>query len=534
MGTKLYKVAIITVLMSMMVIIAGTSRASQYTYSSMHNDSFTTSSSSASISLVSHLKPLYSVPPGIGLNETSTVTVTNHGSDALNISVSCQITPHDPTGSISVNLSPRLFILPPYSSFDVSVALTISPDVVPGTSYNITIYARAKFEGDKGNVIEVTSATSPTVIVVGEHSYKLTIIVNQPDGSPTRGTIKVSYYYMGQYVPIYEIFAHRYTFYVIEGKYLVEAYLGGMRRVYRELDINSDVTIELKFSTIVIKDISPVSKPRSPYDSFIFMVDIVNEDPLIYKKIIAVTASISHAGEVLVNNESIAELTIRSSVRKSIYGFIPAPEDGWENGTYSLTVMIISRGVILYNHTISIPFEVSPYAGVEKIAKLPFKYLLIIVIIGILFGFIGAKIGVKRIGREYIPKAVGLIYGGRIVAYNVWDKEFTRPELISGEWQKIMYGFNVLSKRYWRKKEKPLPITLALNSEKWIFCPLAQDLGYFICVHAALNEYDIREALAYLKQYFSKKIQRYGIRDIFNRPVETLGDIYNKIKELFL
>lgn len=487
----------------------------------------------ASIAVMSRLNDMYIVPPGVGLNESGKVVIRNTGNISFNVSVVAAISPQDPSGNLKVDLDPTYFSLSPGEEKEVLVRIYVDPDIVPGASYNITLYAKARNEANKGNIIEVMGATSPTVIIVGEQSYRLTVILNQPDGSPTYGTIKIYYSYHNKYAPIYNILAHKYTFYVIEGKYLVEAYFAGGTKVTKEVEVNSDMTLELKASTIRIEEIFTVSEPRTPYDSYIFRADIINDDPLIYKKTISVVARLTFNGKIVADNISIADLTIRSRVRKSVIGFIPAPEDGWENGTYTLTLLIICRGVTLFNRTEQVNFRVYAPREVERVSELPFIYLLLTAILGILFGFIGAKLGIRRLGREYLPKAVGLIYGGRIVAYNIWEREFSRPELISGEWQKIVYGFNVLSKRYWRKKEKQFPIVLSLNSEKWIFIPLKAGVGYFICVHAALNEFDIREQLARLKVYFEKKLDQYGAKGIFNMPEEVLSDIYDKIKDLF-
>ena len=87
---------------------------------------------------------------------------------------------------------------------------------------------------------------------------------------------------------------------------------------------------------------------------------MVNANPLIYKKKVAILARVLLDGEVVVDNVVVANLTIRSSVEKDILGYIPCPEEGWKNKTYELQLLIkYAGGNITYGPTKKVPIKVT-------------------------------------------------------------------------------------------------------------------------------------------------------------------------------
>ncbi|MEM0500354.1 MAG: hypothetical protein QXY59_04945 [Candidatus Korarchaeota archaeon] len=317
---------------------------------------------------------------------------------------------------------------------------------------------------------------------------------------------------------------------------MVEVYLGGIKRSTQEIEVNSDVIIPLVFSPIYISRFSVVSKPLTSRDSLIFSAELRNDDPLIYKKLIAVTVSLFRGSEILIRNETIATLTVRSTVVKDVLGYLEPPEQ-WTNGTYSVLIEIYSQGKLLYNNSYQISLTVYAPVIIKYFEELTLPVILIASILGILFGFIGAKIALRRVGLRYLLKTVGIIAGREYIAYDVRRNKFTDPAYISGEWSKILFAFNLLSRKYWSKPEdieKRRMIVISTNAEKWIFYAIIKDTSLFLCIHSACNEFDLLEKIARLKVYFSKKLQEHSLHEILVNPEETLSDITKKITELFL
>ncbi len=486
------------------------------------------------LKVFSKLKSVYIVASDVGLNATDTIGVQNVGDSALKVTVNWRLSPEELQGKIRISTTPSEFIIESGEYMVISVHISVLPGVFVGL-YNLSITINwQSVEPQNGNII-IASAVVYTSILVGEHSYKLEVILRQPDGSPASGMIKVSYYFRDRYVPIYQIYATHYTFYVIEGKYLVEAYLGGMKRASQEVDVVNDVIISLTFSPIYISRFEIISKPMMVKDSLVFFTELKNDDPLVYRKVVSLTVSMYRGTELIVNNKSIATLTIRSNVIKDVLGFVEPPEE-WSNGSYTIRLYIYSRGKILYNYSTQVNFVVYSPTVVRYIEKIPLQMMIIVAILGILFGFFGAKIAFRHIGRRYLPRAVGLISGREYIAYDVWRKRFEDPAYISGEWSKVFFGFSILARRYWAKVEdmkKRKLLVLTINAEKWIFYPISKEAIYFLCVHSALNEFDLIEKLAKLKIYFVKKIEAHSLYGVLMDPEETLKDIDKKITELF-
>ncbi len=490
-----------------------------------------------SISLSVQFQDMLIVPPNTNISSSGDIEIKNNGNVTVNISIGYIIDPIPPPGIISVNISPNRGVLPPSERMSAKFVVYVSSNATPGTKYEVRIHLTGKISRGGGNPVDISQESPPITILVGRHGYRLRLILKEPDGSSAYGNVRIYYLYGDTYRLAYRrSIMGEYVFRVIDGKYRIDVYLSGYKLVSKEIEVNSDTTIEIRFTTTLIPEdsIVVISKPTYSTDPLIFRAKVESLNPLIYRKEIAVLARVLRRGSVVVDNVVIANLTIRSKVEKAILGFIPAPENGWENGTYELQLLIrYTGGNITYGPIKRVQITVIPISIIKKTPEIPFHILLLVVGISILFGFIGAKFGIKRIGREYLPKAVGLIHGGKILTYSTWDDSFIRPEVVSGEWQKIIYGFNLLYKRYWRRAEKIYPLAITLNAEKWIFYPITRDTAYFICVHSAFNEYGIREMLARLKVYFTNKISRYGIRRILSEPAETLDDLGDKIKELF-
>lgn len=481
------------------------------------------------------LKSVYIVASDVGLNATDSIRVQNVGTLPLRVTVSWRLYPEELQGKIRVGIKPSDFIIEPNELKAIIVNISVLPGVFVGLyNLSITINWRSADQQD-GNII-VASAVVSTNILVGEHSYKLEVILKQPDGSPTSGMIRVSYFFRDQYVPIYQISATRYTFYVIEGRYLVEAYLGGMKRASQEVDVvNNDVVVSLTFSPIYISRFKILSEPKMVRDALVFSVEMRNDDPLIYKKVVELTVNMYRGQELIVDNLSIATLTIRSNVIKDVLGFVEPPEQ-WENGSYTIQLLIYSRGHILYNYSTQVSFVVYSPTKTKYVSEIPFHMLVLIAILGVLFGFFGAKIAFKRAGWYKLPRTVGLIVGKEYIAYDVWRKKFEDPAYISGEWSKAFFAFSILARRYWAKVEdikKRRFLALTINAEKWVFYPVNRDVTMFMCIHSIVNEFDLIEALAKLKVYFAKKIEEHSIYGIMMDPEEALGDLGKKILSVF-
>ncbi|MCR8432664.1 MAG: hypothetical protein NDP24_00245 [Crenarchaeota archaeon] len=485
--------------------------------------------------IFSNLKPVYVVASSIGLNVTDTIGVQNVGDTALIVSVSWKLAPEELQRKIRVTPSPSEFSIYPGEYRDIFINILVLSGVFPGF-YNLSIIISWRSDSTQGGSIVIASSVVFTYILIGERNYRLKVVLKQPDGSLTHGDIIVSYYYANKYVPIYRVHASNFTFFVIEGRYLVEVYLGGIKRSTQEIEVNSDVIIPLVFSPIYISRFSVVSKPLTSRDSLIFSAELRNDDPLIYKKLIAVTVSLFRGSEILIRNETIATLTVRSTVVKDVLGYLEPPEQ-WTNGTYSVLIEIYSQGKLLYNNSYQISLTVYAPVIIKYFEELTLPVVLIVSILGILFGFIGAKIALRRVGLRYLLKTVGIIAGREYIAYDVRRNKFTDPAYISGEWSKILFAFNLLSRKYWSKPEdieKRRMIVISTNAEKWIFYAIIKDTSLFLCIHSACNEFDLLEKIARLKVYFSKKLQEHSLHEILVNPEETLSDITKKITELFL
>ncbi len=477
------------------------------------------------------LKQVYVVASDVGLNASGRIIIKNNGDKTCNVSLTYSLSPEELQGKIQIAIVPSYISIPPGEYRIAVVYIEVAPGVATGLyTLNIHLAFRTTTNGN-GNQI-VTSSTVSTKIMVGQHSYKLNVVLLQPDRTPTVGYIRVSYLYGGGFIQLYGQKAANFTFYVIEGRYLIEATLPSGRSASKEIEVSKDEKVEIILSTIFVQSVEIIKKPIDPRDSLIFRAEIVNEDPLIYKKTVTVKTVLKNESGGIVSNVTLAKLTIRSSVIKTILGFL-SPSKSWLNGTYTMEVVIESAGKIFYNYTDKLTFRVFYPEGIVKVPEVPFIYLLLTVLMSIIFGFLGAKFALLHFRGKYIPKAVGLIYGKNIIAYSMHARDFVIPEMVSGEWNKVIYGFNILSRRYWWKKEKLSVLTLALNAEKWIFYPITKDVAYFVCVHSAFNEYDLRDFLEKLKKYFESKINRFGIPAIFADPEAILEDLGKKVEEFF-
>lgn len=481
-------------------------------------------------SIYNMLEQVYAVASDIGLNASGKIIVKNNGNKAFNVSFSYALSPQELQGRIRVTIIPKSILVPASEYKTVMVYIEILPGVAAGL-YTLSIYLTFRTITNGGGSQILPSATVSTMIMVGEHSYKLTVVLLQPDRTPAIGYIRVYYLYSGSYILLYGQRASTFTFHVIEGKYLIEAIIGG-RKASKEIDVNKDETVEIIISTIFVQSVEIIKKPADPRDSLIFRVEIVNADPLIYKKLILVKTVLKNGSGSIVSNATLAKLTIRRNVVKTILGFL-SPSKPWRNGTYVIEIIIESNNKVFYNYTDELTFRVFYPERIIRIPEVPFIYLLLTVLMSIIFGFLGAKFALIRFRKRYIPKAVGLIHGKDIIAYDTYIKEFVIPEMISGEWNKIIYGFYVLSRRYWRRREELSPLIITLNTEKWVFHAITKDLAYFICIHSVFNEYDLQEFFEKLRRYFEDKINRYGLTTLFANPEETLGDLGEKIETFF-
>ncbi len=484
----------------------------------------------ASIAVLPYLKQVYVASSDRGLNDTGYVAVRNTGEITLEIRLSYSMEPKELGGKIRISIETPRFIIAPGEEGGSRILISVLRGAAVGM-YSLTIYVEAvSAEPANGNIIVPTQKVS-TKILVGKYSYRLTVILKQPDGTYVFGLIRISLFHEGTLVPLYQQAAANYTFYVVEGRYLVEAYLGGKKRASQEVNVTQDTLVVLMFSSIYVSDFTIVYKPTDPRDALIFRLSIRNDDPLIYRKTVDVILRLKNDSAVLIDNITLAQITIRSTVTKTMEGFVPPPGE-WQNQTYTIEILLLSKGKILYNYTTDVKFLVYSPVKIIHVTEIPLPYLAGTVGVGILFGFIGAKYALKRIIREYIPRAVGLLYGGRVVALDVWAGRFVRPELLSGEWHKVVYGFGILTRRYWRKREA-IPVTITINAEKWIFHPITRDVVFFLQVHAALNEYDLREELESLREYFEEKIREHTALGVLADPEETLSDLPSLMRRLF-
>lgn len=494
------------------------------------------SSKGAGLKVFSRLAPVYPVAKDVGLNVTDDIIIQNIGDEPLLISLSYSLSPQELQGMIYVRFTRNNFVLDPSMLEGVGVNIIVEQGAYVGV-YELSITVKGQAEVGEGNPIVVTSVIS-TMIMVGQYSYNLTVRLKQPDGTPTMGLIKVSFYYQGGYIPLYQVKSSNYTFHVIEGRYLVEAFLGGMKRASQEVDVYQDTVVSLTYSSIYIKNLTVLLEPKNPRDSLVFKIDVQNDDPLIYHKEIAVTVNLRNESGIVVRNQTIAQLTIRSLVTKEILGFV-RPPDYWANGTYRLEVLLYSKSKILYNYTADIHVVVIAPISVQYIQQIPFHYILLLTIVGMLFGFFGAKFALIRLRGKLLPKTVGLLYGKDYVAYNVLAKIFEDPEFISGDWNKALYSFRILAQRYLRSKKKEEKakvakfIVVTLNAEKWIFVPLIQEITMFLCIQSGINEYDILDKIEKLVGYFKSKISTHGIHALLLNPEDTLDDLARLIAKLF-
>lgn len=486
--------------------------------------------------IFSNLKPVYVAASNLGLNTTDSIYVQNVGGSALNVSVSWKLTPEELQGKIRVKAVPNAFTIYPGEYRGILINILILSGVFSGL-YNLSVIISWRSADAQGGSIIVASSVVSTYILVGERNYRLTVVLRQPDGSLAHGDIIVSYHFDRRYIPIYRVHASNFTFHVIEGKYLVEVYLGGAKRSSQEIEVTySDVFMSLVFSPIYISGFTVVSKPLTSRDSLIFSTELRNDDPLIYKKFVAVTVSLLKDSQILIKNKTIATLTVRSTVVKDILGFLEPPEY-WNNGTYTILLEVYSQGKLLYNYSSQVSLIVYAPVTIKYFEEITLQVVLIAASIGMLFGFIGAKIALRHIGRRYLPKIIGIIAGREYVAYNVRANKFEDPAYASGEWGKILFAFNILARRYWTRPEeieKRRMIVISTNAEKWIFHSIASGASFFLCIHSAINEFDLIETLAKLKVYFSKKIEEHSLYRILAEPEEALSDIGKKIAELFL
>ena len=153
--------------------------------------------------------------------------------------------------------------------------LYISPNATPGTQYELRVRLVGRVNRGNGNPVDINQESAPIIVLIGKHGYKLRLILKEPDGSKAFGLVRIYYMYQGGYRLIYrEAVMGEYTFRVIDGKYLIEVYLSGYKLASKEVEVDSDVTIEIQFTTTLI-----------PEDSVLFvMKPTYTTDPLIFRQ----------------------------------------------------------------------------------------------------------------------------------------------------------------------------------------------------------------------------------------------------------
>lgn len=450
------------------------------------------------------------------------IVAHNMGETDAYIKYRYKVAPANP--NITVDFVPNDFILPSNSSVETQVNISVREGTISG-EYSLTITAVAEqYPPPTGNPISIMQTYSIRIHVSGK-AYRLQVITRQPDGTPAASLIKIVYIANNTENYIYQDYGYNITFFVVQGTYRVEAWFGGQKRAEETINISGNLTLILQFSLIQIRDIQVVSQPRSPQDNLIFQFTVVNDDPLVYRRIINIEAYLYRKGgsEPILSNIHIATITIRSTMVESLIGAIPAPNGTWTNGSYILQLVALSGDVVMENVSTEIEVVVILQGIVIEREYIPLIPLLAVALIAGLIGYFlarGTTRAVKPVSKApFRIRRIGIIARGTLLG--MYD--FTRKRsLTMSEIDRVYPSLLALIKNIeslhptsWVLKEK-LPLAWSIATEKFLIYPIDNEFAMFISTNPRVNERDpkvirsIRTVAEYTKRLHTEAGLNYS------------------------
>ncbi|MCR8432687.1 MAG: hypothetical protein QXH55_03550 [Candidatus Korarchaeota archaeon] len=431
-------------------------------------------------------------------NMKDSIVARNVGNVSAYIEFKYKVTPPNP--NITVEFSSNNFVLSPDDVVETFVNISVKPRTIAG-KYSLSIIATAQsYPPAAQNPISYSQVYTLDIYVSGK-AYSLRVITSQPDGASVYSEINVVQIFNGTENYIYRGYGYDITFFVVEGKYRIEAWFNGRKRAEETLYIAQNLTLVLQFSLIRIYDIKVISQPRSQQDNLIFKFAVANEDPLVYKRVVDIVAFVyqKNGPNYVVSSAHVATLTIRSTMTESLIGSVPAPNGTWKNDSYVLRLVAFCENVVMENVSVEIVITVITTGIIIERGYIPIIPLLAVALIAGLIGYLPARATTRRIKpvsrAPFRIKCVGVL--GRGVLLGMHDftkrKEFTMSEVdkIYPSLIALIRNMELLRPASWFSREH-LPLAWSIVTEKFLIYPIDKEFAILLSTNAKVNERDLK------------------------------------------